>query len=360
MIGSTLGLYLMGRFAKTLLGIFGAICALIYVVDFVEMLRRAGDLPGVTTAYVALVSLLRVPSISEQTLPFVILAGSMFAFVNLTRKLELVVARAAGVSVWQILAPPVLLALLIGMLCTAAYSPLAAILKQRADQMETGMFGRTRQDVDSSLWIRQRSLDGQAIIRAEQSSNSGTVLANVTAYVYEADGRFQERVEAARAELLPGVWTLHDARIMALGEEPRSVERYMLATSLTSEQVTQSFVAPAAVPFWSLPDVARRMQAAGLDSVGYRLRYLSLLALPALLVAMVLIAASFSLRFFRFGGIPRMVTGGVVAGFVLYVATKLVSDLGGAGFLSAPIAAWSPAIVGCMLGSLVLLHQEDG
>ena len=55
-----------------------------------------------------------------------------------------------------------------------------------------------------------------------------------------------------------------------------------------------------------------------------------------------------------------MVTGGVVAGFVLYVATKLVSDLGGAGFLSAPIAAWSPAIVGCMLGSLVLLHQEDG
>ena len=78
------------------------------------------------------------------------------------------------------------------------------------------------------------------------------------------------------------------------------------------------------------------------------------------IVAMVLVAASFSLRFFRFGGVAKMVTGGVASGFVLYVATKLVGDLGGAGLLSTPVAAWSPAVVGSMLGTLVLLHQEDG
>ncbi len=55
-----------------------------------------------------------------------------------------------------------------------------------------------------------------------------------------------------------------------------------------------------------------------------------------------------------------MVSGGVIAGFVLYVGTKLVGDLGGAGLLSAAVAAWSPAIVGSMFGILVLLHQEDG
>ena len=360
MNGSTLGIYLMGRFARVLLGVFGTVCLLIYIIDFVEMLRRASDLRDVTTAYVALVSLMRVPSISEQTLPFVILAGSMFAFVNLTRRLELVVARSAGFSVWQILSSPILLVLVLGIVCVTAYSPLAAVLKQRADQMETGMFGRTRSDVDSSLWIRQRSVDGQAVIRAEQSSDNGSVLANVTAYVYDLDGRFIERVEAARAVLQPGVWKMENARILTMNERPQQVGSYMLATNLTAAQVTQSFVAPAAVPFWSLPEVARQMQAAGLDSIGYRLRYLSLLALPGLLVAMVLIAACFSLRFFRFGGIAKMVTGGVVSGFVLYVATKLVGDLGGAGLLSAPVAAWSPAIVGCMLGILVLLHQEDG
>ena len=75
---------------------------------------------------------------------------------------------------------------------------------------------------------------------------------------------------------------------------------------------------------------------------------------------MVLLAAAFSLRFFRFGGIAKMVGGGVAAGFVLYVATKFVGDLGGAGLLSAPVAAWAPAVVASMLGTLALLHQEDG
>ena len=55
-----------------------------------------------------------------------------------------------------------------------------------------------------------------------------------------------------------------------------------------------------------------------------------------------------------------MVGGGVAAGFVLYLATKLVGDLGGAGLLSAAVAAWSPAVVASMLGALALLNQEDG
>ena len=86
----------------------------------------------------------------------------------------------------------------------------------------------------------------------------------------------------------------------------------------------------------------------------------TLLARPLMLIAMVLIAAAFSLRFFRFGGVGKMVAGGVAAGFVLYVATKMVGDMGDAGLLSPSIAAWSPALVGSLLGALALLHQEDG
>ncbi len=360
MIGKTLSLYLMGRFARSFAAVFGTICLLIFIVDFVEMLRRAGDIPGVTPAYIALITVLRVPSIAEQTLPFSVLGGAMFAFLTLSRRLELVVARAAGISVWQILTPPLALTLTLGIACVTLYSPLAAIFKSQADQMETGMFGRNRSTSDTSLWIRQRSLDGQAIIRAEQSSQGGSTLVNVTAYVFLPDGRFLERVEAASARLMPGVWMLDQARILALGEEPKPVETYLLATNLTLEQVTQSFVAPVAVPFWRLPEVVQQMKAAGLDSVGYQLRYVTLLALPLLLVSMVLIAACFSLRLFRFGGIARMVTGGILAGFVLYVVGKLMGDLGTAGMLNATLAAWSPAIAGTLVGVFVLLHQEDG
>jgi lipopolysaccharide export system permease protein len=45
---------------------------------------------------------------------------------------------------------------------------------------------------------------------------------------------------------------------------------------------------------------------------------------------------------------------------MLYVATKLVEDLGSSGLLSTSVAAWSPAVIGSLLGTLALLYQEDG
>jgi lipopolysaccharide export system permease protein len=360
MIGGTLALYLSRRFLATIGAVFTVLFALIYLIDLVEMLRRTSGLPDVTTLKIALLCLRRTPAVAEQILPFAVLAGSMFAFLALSRRLELVVARAAGVSAWQFLLPPLAIVALIGVLSVTAYNPMSAELKDQADRIESDIFRAGRTQTDTSMWIRQRGVDGQSILRAEVSSDNGSSLTTVTAFVYDDRGAFVERVEAASARLYPGFWELRDARVTAPEEEPRGVDAYMLATNLTPEQVTQSFVAPEAVSFWSLPDVRQRTQQAGLDANRYWLRYQSLLARPLLLVAMVLIAASFSLRFFRFGGIVGMVASGAVAGFVLYVATKLVGDLGGAGLLSAPFAAWSPAVLGSLLGTLVLLYQEDG
>ena len=361
MIGVTLSRYLSGRFLRMILAVFGTIFSLVYLIDFVEMLRRAGEIPGETAGSIAFLSLLRTPSVSEQVLPFCVLFGAMVAFLNLTRKLELLVARAAGVSVWQFLLPPIAIAAILGILSTALYNPLSALMKQRADGIETRLFGKpgSAKD-DDSLWIRQRSVDGHAVVRAEHATHAGTQLTGVTVYVYTPDGSFAERVDAARGKLLPGVWQLEDVQVTAPGEPARRAGIYLLATDVTPQQMAENFASPDAVPFWDLPAVRAQTETAGLDSTGYRLQFQTLLARPLFLVAMVLIAAAFSLRFFRFGGITVMVCGGVGAGFVLYVATKFVGDLGGAGVLSVPLAAWSPAVVASMLGALALLHQEDG
>ena len=76
----------------------------------------------------------------------------------------------------------------------------------------------------------------------------------------------------------------------------------------------QTFTPPESVPFWNLDETIARTERAGLDATRYRLQYDVLLARPLLFVAMVFVAASVSLRFFRFGGVGRMVFGGVAAG----------------------------------------------
>lgn len=361
MIGATLGRYLSWRFLSTIMLVFLTICGMVYVVDFVELLRRAANRPGVTASFIALLSFLRTPAVAEQVLPFCVLFGTMTAFIDLTRRLELIVARAAGVSVWQFLVPPTAIALLIGLASVGLLNPVSAAMKQQADVFENEIFGASGQSSgDSSLWIRQTSVDGQAYLHAAQSAKGGAELTGVHAYLYDTKGQFLEKVDAATARLLPGVWQLKNALVAAPGEPPTRVGTYLIASQSTPEHLAETFLTAESVPFWALPRRREEAMAAGLDSTSFSLQYQTLLARPLLLVAMVLIAAAFSLRFFRFGGIGRMVGSGLGAGFALYLLTKMIADLGASGLLSVPVAAWSPAIVGSMLGALALLQREDG
>ncbi len=358
-MGRTLSLYLAGRFARTVIAVFAGVFALIYVVDLVEMLRRSGDAPKATGLLMAALSFLRTPTVAEQALPFAVLFGSMIAFLNLSRKLELVVARAAGVSVWQILTPPLFVIAALGVLSVVAYNPASAWMKQRADGVENEIFGG-RSNPWGDLWIRQKSVDGQAIIHAGGKDAEGTRVNRVEIFNFDDKGNFVERVDAQSGELHDGFWEFHDAKIVAPGLEPLPASTYLLATALDRREVAQAFVAPETVSFWSLPNLVEQTARAGLDPTAYRLKYQELLARPLTLAAMVFIAACFSLRLFRMGGVEYMVSGGVAAGFMLYVATKVINDLGEAGFISATVAGWSPGLVGCLFGVYVLLQQEDG
>jgi lipopolysaccharide export system permease protein len=160
--------------------------------------------------------------------------------------------------------------------------------------------------------------------------------------------------------LQPGFWELTDVRVVSTLDEPQSYGTYLVATNLEVEQVRRSLTPPEQVSYWELPEMIDRTEKAGLDATRYRLQQAALNARPVLLIAMILVAATVSLRFFRFGGVARMVLGGVIAGFVLYVATELAEDLGANGLISPGTAAWLPAILGCLLGVLALLHLEDG
>ncbi len=90
------------------------------------------------------------------------------------------------------------------------------------------------------------------------------------------------------------------------------------------------------------------------------MQYHKLLAQPFLLAAMVLLAAAVSLRFFRFGGMQKMVLGGMAAGFLLYVLSKVTDDLSKAGLMHPVAAAWLPVLIGGVTGFVALMYQEDG
>jgi lipopolysaccharide export system permease protein len=362
MIGGTLGRYFALRFFTAAMGVFSGVFVLVVLVDYVEMTRAASSVPNASPLLVAQISFFRVPQVTERIIPFAMLTGAMACYLGLSRRLELVVARAAGISAWQFIAPAIAVALVLGGLVVTVYNPISASLLDHSKRLESELFGeRSRpQQSATSFWVRQRGVDGQSIINAAVSRNQGAVLAGVTVWAFDPAGRFQERIEAKTAELDSGFWRLSEASVYSVGAPPRQHASYLLSTNLTPEQVRESFATPETLSFWQLPQYIELAEQAGLLAAGYRFQYQLLLARPFFLASMVILASSVSLRFFRFGGVTRMILGGVIAGFLLYVLSTVTEDVTKAELMNPVTGAWLPVLVGGVTGVVALLYQEDG
>ena len=252
---------------------------------------------------------------------------------------------------------------MLGAIATVAYNPMSANLRELSKRMEAELFGSASggglQDA-SGFWINQVNSEGQAIINAARSEQQGVRLTGLTVFRFDTDFQFRERIEAREATLEDGHWLFKSVRRFSLDAPPVDQERFSLKTSLTPAQVRNSFSTPETVSFWQLPGYIQSSESSGFATAGYRLQYHKLIAQPFLLAAMVMLAASVSLRFFRFGGVQKMVLSGVGAGFLLYVLSKVTEDLSKAELMNPIAAAWLPVCVGGLTGFLALLYQEDG
>jgi lipopolysaccharide export system permease protein len=363
MVTNTLGRYFAGRFVVSAIGVFVSIFVLLVLVDYIEMVRKTSGLASAPPIMVAETSLFRVPQLLEKMMPFCVLIGAMTCYLALSRRLELVVARAAGVSAWQFIAPALVAAIILGVLATVAYNPMSANLRELSKRMESELFGGASgggvQDA-AGFWINQVNADGSVIMNAARSERQGARLTGLTLFRFDTENVFKERIEAHQATLEDGYWLFKGVRRFTLNAPPVDQESFQLATSLTPAQVRNTFSTPETVSFWQLPGYIRSSESSGFATAGYRLQYHKLLAQPFLLAAMVMLAASVSLRFFRFGGVQKMVLSGVGAGFLLYVLSKVTEDLSKAELMHPIAAAWLPVVVGGLTGFLALLYQEDG
>ncbi|HEY8194392.1 MAG TPA: LptF/LptG family permease, partial [Hyphomicrobium sp.] len=114
MMGFTLSRYIARMFFVAIVSTLAVCALLIFMIDFVELLRMSGkfgDVPGTTLVRIAL---LRLPAYIEFLIGFAVLVGSISALIYLNRKSELAVMRAGGMSVWQFLGPGLFVGLAVG------------------------------------------------------------------------------------------------------------------------------------------------------------------------------------------------------------------------------------------------------
>ena len=364
----TLWRYILRGFLRSVFAVFAVIALVIVLFTSVENLRRFGE-TGAGSGDVVRVTLLQAPEVLYQVFPLVLMLASLITFLRFARTSELVVMRASGISALRLIAVPVVAALLFGVGFVAVVNPFVAASIRRGQAMVDD-FDRDGASLLSfskeGVWLRQGDPGGQTVIQAARTNADGTVLSGVTMHRFDAEGTLYSRIEAPQARLTRGAWILPNAiewRLEDDGSFNRTTAysgRLDLPTTLTSEEILESFAPPETVGFWELGRFITQMEESGFSGQRHRLFLQSELAKPALFAAMVLIGAAFALRPTRFGQTGVMILLAVLAGFALYFLKDFAESLGGRGQIPLMVAAWTPPVAAILLAISLLLHLEDG
>ena len=354
----------------TLLGVgvaLAVIATVIMLIDFVELSRTLGVGAELGFGQTLRLTLLHAPSVILLLLPFAFLFGVLGAFVNLNRRSELIAMRAAGVSAWRFIFPAAGAAIVIGLVAVTILNPLTSAMNARFErEVETLRRGAAVAS-GKDVWLRQGDSHTQIVIHARNQATVGDslVLTGVSLFVstpsHDHKGvEFSRRIDAQQAKLMPGYWVLSGAREATPGAEALRYDTLTLPSTLQGRTALERFASPKAVPFWGLWEAISRTELAGFSATGYRLQLDELLATPLLLAAMSVLAAAFSLRLIRLGGLAGLAGSGVALGFVLFFFNQFCRALGEAGAIPPFAAAWTPPVLALLSGFTLLCYTEDG
>jgi lipopolysaccharide export system permease protein len=283
----------------------------------------------------------------------------------LTRRYELIVVRSAGFSVWQFLGPVIGIAICLGFFNMTIVNPVGSILLSKYERLESEYLSHRKNYVTllkEGLWLRQIQQDGHVILHAQKIDIPSWRLNEVMVLFFDQQDNFRRRIDAESASLDEdkGTWLFENVTNNEADAEPQTLPLIALPTDLTEEELEESFSSPETMSFWAMPDFIRTLEATGFDATEMRIHYHSLLAQPLLFTAMILLAATVSLRPPRLQGTAGLVAAGIAIGFLVFFLSSFLKALGASHQIPVVLAAWSPALVTTLLGMAVMLNLEDG
>jgi lipopolysaccharide export system permease protein len=338
---------------------FGAIAML---GDFLEMLRLANRLNlGAGTAFGF--TLHRLPLLLMDFLPFVFLFATVFCLLRLSQAQELAVIRAAGLSVWQFLKPLLVFTFVLSTLIILALEPIGAQLHNRFTDSYAALTSQKSSLSFSTggVWFRETTQSGSYISRAKQidDAQAGRLL-DVEIIQFDESGAFESRITAPSGQIADGLFRLTAPRFYRRDEAVKTLPQWELSSSLTSSSLADNFANARIINVWQLPGYIAAAGKSGIDVTRHEVRLQSLLALPILLMAMVMVAACFSLPTGRMFTSGQTLGLSVLCGFGLFLFNDFIVLMGELNLMPPIMASWVPAFIALLLSISYLLTTEDG
>lgn len=296
-------------------------------IDFVRQLKMigTGDYGVMAALYYVLLNL---PQRLYELAPSVILVGTLLSLGAMAAGSELVVMRAAGMSIARISRSVLQAGLVIIVLVAVVGEFVVPLSTNKAQAMRVQAMNQSVMVGDNrELWSR----DGSRYIRI-QTLLPGSQLRDVTLYQLDENRHLQRVTHIRDARPQNGGWLLSDVSSSVIGEQ--GVKTEQIASQYTDRLVNAELfevlkTEPEAMSVRDLYSYAQYLQQNNLDAEVYRLQFWMKLFTPLTCITMLLLALPLVFGSqARSGGTGQRVVIGLSIGIAFYVFNGLVNHLG--------------------------------
>ena len=352
--------YLLREFFTYLAYGLGLGSALFIVVDLLQNLDRFIRIKP-PLSYILEHVLYRLPANLYQGLPVIILVATVFLFLTLTRQHELTALKAAGVSLYRVSFPILLVAAGISLSGVVFQETLLPSINAKGDDVDRikirGDLPRHLQ-TRTQIWFRSSNT---RFFHMDLLSPVSEELYGVTILDIDQNYRLVDRLDAKRAQWTKAGWRFEDGifREFDANREGRVIPFSAATIELPEamEDFTQLQRPPDTMSFLELREYLAKLQESGHRVGKYFAQLYGKIAFPLVHVIMALIAIPFALQSPRGG---RMIGIGVAVLIALgyWIVHSVAIALGKVDLLPPLVAAWSANVVFAGLGLFFFLRAR--
>ena len=353
---SKVNLYLYKNYLIGFSIIFLIFSLLAFTGDLVENFRKssAKDVP---TSIVFEMSFYNFLSLIYETFPIIIFFSYIFTTVRLIRSSEYTILKSSGIRNSSLLISPSILFLVISLLFILTVNPLTALFHSKYDELNYIYLKKTDKFASISkngVWLKQDNNEKNvsSILNSKTIENEGEILNNFMILEYNQKGSYTGRLNGKKAKLEKGYWVLYDVTEYPRYSESKFSSELIYKTTIKYQDISNSLISPENISIYQLNEFIKLIEKLGYSAIDHKLEYYNLVLLPLLVLSLVFLANSLTLRMKHNDKIINLLIISICTIFIYYFFSNLFNALS----LSSQINPFlAKIIVPILLSFLTLL-----
>ena len=353
--------YLSKEFSKIIINTILVFFCLGFIMNLFEEINYFKDL-DIRIYLPILLSLLIVPSLLYNMLPFIVLISGIWFFLKIKSSDEITAMRVSGMSNFSIILIPSVISIALGILFITSINPITSVLVKNYETIK-GSYDRDKDYLaaitKNGIWIKEKNYNRNNIIRSSHLENQN--LMNVTIYQFDQNNNFTKRIEAESADISSLSWKLKNIKIIDNNGNilSKDINTISYVSIYDLSKIKSLYSKLDTISFWKIGNEIKLLEERGYSTRQIETKLQRSLAFPFFLFAMVLLSGVFTLGTNIKENNLFYVFFAIITCVIVYFFNDFSAALGETEKLAIEVAVWMPIIIIFIFSAVGILYANQ-